>query len=241
MKKTTNWASEESFKILSGSTVAYTSPTLVDSQVRTLEVCLPASTNSQYSLEMNDSFGDSWTDGGWIEVYGINGNMAFKGMMAEGRTETHPISLYAPINKNAEWKYASGAQASGNWKDLNYNDASWTSVTLGSTTETATGTQYFRKTFTGITGMAAIDLQLNYIAGVVAYINGAEVFRDNMPAGAVVDTTPASGSYSARMLPMLPRLCWLWNCTSPRRPRRRFSSMVSWLMTLPMCRDQLAS
>lgn len=50
---------------------------------------------------MNDSFGDSWTDGGWIEVYGINGNMAFKGMMAEGRTETHPISLYAPINKNA--------------------------------------------------------------------------------------------------------------------------------------------
>ena len=197
MKKTTNYASEESFKILSGSTVAYTSPTLVDNQVRTLEVCLPASTNSQYSLEMNDSYGDSWTDGGWIEVYGINGNMAFKGMMAEGRTETHPISLYAPINKNAEWKYASGAQASGNWKDLNYSDASWTSITLGSTTETATGTQYFRKTFTGITGMAAIDLQLNYIAGVVAYINGAEVFRDNMPAGAVVDTTPASGSYSA--------------------------------------------
>lgn len=70
--------------------------------------------------------------------------------MAEGRTETHPISLYAPINKNAEWKYASGAQASGNWKDLNYSDASWTSITLGSTTETATGTQYFRKTFTGI-------------------------------------------------------------------------------------------
>ena len=89
---------------------------------------------------MNDSYGDSWTDGGWIEVYGINGNMAFKGMMAEARTETHPISLYAPINKNAEWKYASGAQASGNWKDLNYSDASWTSITLGSTTETATGT-----------------------------------------------------------------------------------------------------
>lgn len=196
MKKTGSWASEESFVISAGGTTAYTSPTLTNSETRTLEVCLPSSTNSQYSLEMKDSYGDSWTDGGWIELYGINGNMAFKGMMVESRTETHLFSLYSPINKNEDWKYATGAQASGNWKDFNYSDASWTLITLGSATQTASGTQYFRKTFAGITGMAAIDLQLNYRAGVVAYINGVEVFRDNMPDGAVVDTTPAQGSYA---------------------------------------------
>ena len=196
MKKTGSWASEESFVISAGGTTAYTSPTLTNSETRTLEVCLPSSTNSQYSLEMKDSYGDSWTDGGWIELYGINGNMAFKGMMVESRTETHLFSLYSPINKNEDWKYATGAQASGNWKDFNYSDASWTLITLGSATQTASGTQYFRKTFAGITGMAAIDLQLNYRAGVVAYINGVEVFRDNMPEGAVVDTTPAQGSYA---------------------------------------------
>ena len=197
MKKTGNWANEESFVISAGGAAIYTSPSLSVSEVRTLEVCLTASTNSQYSLEMKDTYGDSWTDGGWIELYGINGNMAFKGMMTEGRTETHLFSLYAPINKNAEWKFASASQAAGNWKDYGYSDSAWTAVTLGSTTQTASGTQYFRKTFIGISGMAAIDLQLNYRAGVVAYINSVEVFRDNMPDGAIVDSTPAQGTYAA--------------------------------------------
>ena len=54
-KKTLTLASQESFKILSGSQVLYTSPSLTDSQERVLEVCLPQTTNNQYTLGMYDT------------------------------------------------------------------------------------------------------------------------------------------------------------------------------------------
>ena len=59
------------------------------------------------------------------------------------------------------------------------------------------GTQYFRKTFAGLANMAAYELALNYRYGIVAYINGNEIYRDNMPDGAVTSSTLASGSYTA--------------------------------------------
>ena len=45
--------------------------------------------------------------------------------------------------------------------------------------------------------MATFELQLNYRFGVVAYINGAEVYRDNMPDGEPTSSTVATGSYSS--------------------------------------------
>ena len=39
-KKTRSFSSEESFRIYSGSTVVYTSPSLTDSDEREIEVCL---------------------------------------------------------------------------------------------------------------------------------------------------------------------------------------------------------
>ena len=44
--------------------------------------------------------------------------------------------------------------------------------------------------------MAAFELQLNYRYGVVAYINGVEVYRDNMADGEPTSSTPATGSYT---------------------------------------------
>ena len=65
-KKTVSFAIEESFTISDGATVVFTSPSLVNNDVRVLEVCLQPSTNNQYSLEMKDSYGDSWSNGAWI-------------------------------------------------------------------------------------------------------------------------------------------------------------------------------
>ena len=45
--------------------------------------------------------------------------------------------------------------------------------------------------------MAAIEIQLNYKDGIVAYINGAEVYRDNMADGTPSSNTPATGSYTS--------------------------------------------
>ena len=191
-KKTLTLASQESFKILSGSQVLYTSPSLTNNQERVLEVCLPQTTNNQYTLGMYDT-SSYWSSGAWLMIEGINGNRVFKGMVTSSKTQEQPLSLYSPINKDDTWKYT--ATPSGNWKEVSYSDAGWTDVTLEISPIQATGTQYFRKSFAGLSGMAAIEFQLNYRYGIVAYINGNEVYRDNMADGEPTSSTLATGSY----------------------------------------------
>lgn len=194
-KMSTSYASEESIKIYSGSTLLETTPTLVNNQLRTIEYCLTASTNNQYSIELLDSYGDSWSSGSWVMIEGEYGNRVFKNYLTAARKETYPISLYYAIKKTELWKMKSSS-VTGTWTEYSYNDADWSSVTLGSVTATA-GPHYFRKTFTGLANMAAYELSMNYRYGIVAYINGAEIFRDNMPEGVPSSSTPASGSYTA--------------------------------------------
>lgn len=43
--------------------------------------------------------------------------------------------------------------------------------------------------------MAAYEMDFMYLYGIVAYINGVEVFRDNMASGAVSASSVATGSY----------------------------------------------
>ena len=109
---------------------------------------------------MADGYGDSWSDGAWIQFESINGNVVYKAMMTEKSLQTEPLSLYSPINKNEAWKYT--ANASGDWKAYNYGDSSWTDYTSGGEVVTGQGTQYFRRQFIGVNNMAAFELQLNY-------------------------------------------------------------------------------
>ena len=86
VKTTKSWPGEESWQILNGGSVIYTSPSLSGNTVRTIETCLTASANSQYTLKMKDTASDSWSNGAWLEIYGVNGNLALKVMMtATGR------------------------------------------------------------------------------------------------------------------------------------------------------------
>lgn len=195
IKKTKQWGNEESFTITAGTTVEYTSPTLTPHAEREFETCFPITSNHLYTLTMKDSLYDSWTSGAWIAIKDINDCTIFKGMMVLTSTETYDFALYSPIMKNAEWKFTSTFE--GGWNQYNHADSAWTSVTLGSTTQEVVGTQYFRKTFAGVSGMAAVITQFQYGHGIVAYINGVEIFRDNMPVGEVSQGTMASGSYAS--------------------------------------------
>ena len=180
---------------MSGDSSLFTSPSLADYQTRTLETCLPNSVNQQYSLKMLDSGNDSWHSGAWIELIGINGNVVLKAMMTEGSEEIIPLSLYSPIHVCSVWKFINGA--SGDWIQPDYSDQGWSDVTLGtSTTPSSTGTQYFRRMFAGLANMVAIDVEFKYKNGIIAYLNGAEIYRDNMPEGEASSETLASGGYS---------------------------------------------
>ena len=195
LRCTTDFSDEETFSIMDGSTLLYEQEYTYDYMEDEFEECLPASANHIYKLVMADSMSDSWNDESTISIYGVNGNLVLKAMMVNIDIETYNFALYAPINKEATWKYTN-ALASG-WTQFQFDDNAWTDVTLGGTTPTALDTQYFRKTFAGSAVMSVMEAQFKYMYGIIAYVNGVEVFRDNMPAGEVTAATPSSGSYTS--------------------------------------------
>ena len=121
--------------------------------------------------------------------------MFFRTTLTSGHDEELSLSMNYAITSGATWRMTSGSIVDG-WNDYSYADSTWTEVTLGSETLSASGTQYFRKQFVGIANMAAYEVALYYKSGVIAYINGAEVYRDNMPDTAVSPSTAATGSYT---------------------------------------------
>lgn len=155
-----------------------------------MDYCLPSTVHSQYTLQLLDSYGDGWTASTWIEIVGEYGNVFFKTMELDEYQETYTLSLYYAIKKNQEWKMT--VQPHGAWNEVVYDDDLWNTVTLGGIIGNVNGTQYYRKSFTGLSNMAAYELSMNYMCGIVVYINGIEVYRDNIQEG-----NTASGCYSS--------------------------------------------
>jgi uncharacterized repeat protein (TIGR01451 family) len=126
------------------------------------------------------------------------------------------------FNLGSAWKwFSAGAIPALDWNTNTYNDAAWAAgngeLGYGDGDETtcipygcggnvcnpAAGcskywTYYFRKTI-NITSLAGINQFLfNYKRddGIVIYVNGTEILRENMPGGAIAYNTPASGNIS---------------------------------------------
>ncbi|MDQ5858239.1 MAG: metallophosphoesterase [Acidobacteriota bacterium] len=100
-------------------------------------------------------------------------------------------------NQGTAWRaagFADGAWASGG-AQLGYGDGDEaTVVSFGPNASAKYVTTYFRRAFTVAdpSAFAAFGLRLLRDDGAVVYLNGAEVFRNNMPAGAIASTTLAS-------------------------------------------------
>ena len=103
------------------------------------------------------------------------------------------------------WKYDdTGADLGAAWREANFNDAPWPGgpAQLGFgdddeatvvNTNRARLTTYFRRAFTlaGTGELETVTLRLKRDDGAVVYLNGAEVFRSNLPAGLITAATPA--------------------------------------------------
>jgi secreted PhoX family phosphatase len=107
------------------------------------------------------------------------------------------------FNKNSSWSYKDNNLAQpAQWKEKTYDISAWAAGNgpLGYgdpvTTTTATGlvTAYFAKDFTVNLSDLSDTMELGIMRddGIVVYINGEEVARDNMPAGAVTFDTWSS-------------------------------------------------
>ena len=189
-----NWCDEQSFNITSSDTVLYASSIFTNYEIYDTNACLVSSSNDQYTLKLADSFGDSWTAGSYLTIYGEYGNVFYKGYPVAKFDESITLSLHYPIRRYEAWKVSN--QFTADWMQTSFQDSAWSEETMGSVTGSYSGTQYFRKAFTGIADMAAYEVRMNYRYGIVAYVSGVEVFRDNMPEGTVDQSTAASGSYT---------------------------------------------
>ncbi|MEI6949445.1 T9SS type A sorting domain-containing protein [Paraflavisolibacter sp. H34] len=134
-----------------------------------------------------------------------------------------PHAQVTLVPYKSTWKYLDNGSDQGTaWQKLSFNDAAWrsdkgnfgygvedvsTTLSFGPDKQNRYITHYFRKTFS----VAETDLYNDFTAslqfddGVVLYVNGTEVFRNNMPAGDVGHRTLATSSATIQKSVVLPK------------------------------------
>ncbi len=114
----------------------------------------------------------------------------------------------------SSWKYLDNGSNQGTaWVATGFDDSAWSSgngqlgygdgdettvISYGASSTNKFITTYFRKavTIANINDFAQIQLNCKRDDGIVVYVNGAEVWRNNMPSGTVLFSTTASGDAS---------------------------------------------
>lgn len=122
-----------------------------------------------------------------------------------------PIEAF-PVTEDALWRYNdSGTDLGTAWTATDFDDSTWdfgqaelgygdgdesTTLSFGGDPDNKHITYYFRKTFTVEDPSAFDQLNLRLLRddGAVVYLNGTEISRTNMPAGAIDYQTLASGT-----------------------------------------------
>ena len=111
----------------------------------------------------------------------------------------------------SNWRFEdSGTDLGTAWRNSSFNDASWSSgvgefgfgqnttdtvVSFGNDPDNKHTTTYFRKTFNVAAGSyTSVDLSLLRDDGVVIYLNGTEIGRDNLTTGVVNYQTLANNA-----------------------------------------------
>ncbi len=118
------------------------------------------------------------------------------------------------ISTGAVWNYLDNGSDQGIfWRVLGFNDTAWTNgpaqlgygdgdeqtvVSFGTNSAAKYITTYFRRAFTLANPANFSSLQLRVLRddGVVVYLNGAEIYRNNMPAGDITYQTRAASAVS---------------------------------------------
>lgn len=122
------------------------------------------------------------------------------------RRESNTLSM---ITKGDSWKYYDlGSSPGSSWMQGSFDDSAWpagqaelgygdgdesTVVSYGGDSNNKYITTYFRKKFSlaDVTGIENLRASILFDDGVVVYLNGVEVYRNNMPAGTVDFNTQA--------------------------------------------------
>jgi uncharacterized repeat protein (TIGR01451 family) len=125
-------------------------------------------------------------------------------------TATIAVGLQPLVAAGSVWRYRDdGSNFGAVWSGQNYDDSNWKSgpaklgygegdeatvVSYGPNPTNRYVTTYFRQSFLvdNPSDFASLLLRLKRDDGAIVYLNGAEVFRSNMPTGAVSSVTFAA-------------------------------------------------
>jgi len=169
----------------------YTSPSGVDNTEVTDTFCLSVTPLLQYDLQMysdNVNTNRQWSYDSWLSINGLYNHIAFK---SDWRANRIRLSFYTPVDHEMSWFWTSNY--SPDWKTCSTD--SW-SLTTG-TSISSDSVIYFRRSFTGLSNMAAYESQFYYRDGIIAYLNGYEIYRDNMGTGPILPSSKPISSYSS--------------------------------------------
>jgi hypothetical protein len=167
----------------------------------------------------------------WSNVASGNYLLTAAATDSSGLTSTSaPVSVRIPprlIASGSTWRYLdTGMDPGPAWTTAGFNDTSWLvglaelgfgdgdEATVISRTNNVGGTNitfYFRQAFnvSDRSSISNLIVRVRRDDGCAAYLNGIEIFRDNLPAGAVTATTLATTAiddprfHSARVNPSL--------------------------------------
>ena len=147
----------------------------------------------------------TWTDGEAVltgpVAYTVTAVDASGSATGSAEVVSYPASTATVVDWGSTWSFLPSATlpSPGDWKTTAFDDSSWVSGAGGfgwgdAFAVTSTGTTsphplatYFRTGFDvdDPARYATIDLEVVAHAGAVVYLNGTEIGRVNMPAGAV--------------------------------------------------------
>ena len=101
------------------------------------------------------------------------------------------------VRPDSTWRYTYETVTDPNWASTTFSDANWQQSTDGTFPALTGTTQYYRTTFNvaSLEYISAVVYKVRAIAGVIAYINGQEVYRINMPSGTPTSQTLASSEF----------------------------------------------
>ena len=158
--------------------------------------CLPTGI---YTVEMTESTGALWADGSFVIIEAeVAGSfvMLAKGRLNKSPSDSFQFAVNYPVANAAastSMKYLMGTTIPSGWTTTSFTESGWTTLSDSSRPTTSANIVLFRNAFSlsDKTGYHGVELRVKARWGVIAYLNGQEVYRVHVSPG---DLTPSSTS-----------------------------------------------
>ena len=156
--------------------------------------CLPTGI---YTVEMSDNTGALWADGSFVNIEAeVAGSyvMLAKGRLNKSPSDSFQFAVNYPVANAAastSMKYLMGTTIPSGWTTTSFTESGWTTLSDSSRPTTSANIVLFRNAFSlsDKAGYHGVELRVKARWGVIAYLNGQEVYRVHVSPG---DLTPSS-------------------------------------------------